>query len=162
MVAGMMTCLFLMHKQLMIVLYILIFCFYAKNVLSFSSFHYLCSLRTCGASDWSPQSQFPIFKTEIKFLLPYWWRFIACFAFKVKKILKGILDSIPSPSPSVKIQIIGGKVYLLGDVNKLFAFKSLLTMPSNILPLHLKQTFPPIIWIFIQDEDDEIERRGSS
>ena len=29
---------------------------------------------------------------------------------KVEKILKGSLDSIPSPS--VKIQIIGGKVYL--------------------------------------------------
>ena len=31
---------------------------------------------------------------------------------KVEKTLKGILDSIPSPSPSKKIQIIGGKVYL--------------------------------------------------
>ena len=31
---------------------------------------------------------------------------------KVENILKGSLDSIPSPSPSVKIQIIGGKVYL--------------------------------------------------
>ena len=30
---------------------------------------------------------------------------------KVEKILKGSLDSIPSPSPSVKIQIIGGKVH---------------------------------------------------
>jgi hypothetical protein len=34
---------------------------------------------------------------------------------------------------------------LLGDVNKLFVFKSLLTMPSNVLPSHLKQTFPLII-----------------
>ena len=34
---------------------------------------------------------------------------------------------------------------MLGDVNKLFAFKSLLTMPSNVLPLHLKQTFPSMI-----------------
>ena len=31
---------------------------------------------------------------------------------KVEKILKGSLDLIPSPSPSLKIQIIGGKVYL--------------------------------------------------
>ena len=45
---------------------------------------------------------------------------------KVEKILKGSLDSIPSPSPSVKIQIMGGKVCLrckgktlLGVVNKL-------------------------------------------
>ena len=31
---------------------------------------------------------------------------------KVEKILKGSLFSIPSPSPSVKIQITGGKVCL--------------------------------------------------
>ena len=29
---------------------------------------------------------------------------------KVEKILKGSLDVIPSPSPAVKIQIMGGKV----------------------------------------------------
>ena len=29
---------------------------------------------------------------------------------KVEKILKGSLDLIPSPSPSMKIQIMGGKV----------------------------------------------------
>jgi hypothetical protein len=45
---------------------------------------------------------------------------------KVEKILKGSLDSIPSPSPSVNIQIMGGKAclrcegnILLGAVNKL-------------------------------------------
>ena len=71
---------------------------------------------------------------------------------KVGKISEDSLDSIPSPLPSVKIQISGGKVYLrckgkilLGDVKKLFVFKCLLTTPSNVLPLHLKQTFPPII-----------------
>ena len=31
---------------------------------------------------------------------------------KVEKILEDSLDSIPSPSTSMKIQIIGGKVYL--------------------------------------------------
>ena len=31
---------------------------------------------------------------------------------KVEKIFKGSLDLIPSPSPSVKIQIMGGKVCL--------------------------------------------------
>ena len=68
------------------------------------------------------------------------------YLFKVEKILKGSLDLIPSPS--VKIQIMGGKVCLrvkvktlLGIVNKLVVFKSLLTTPSNVLPLHLKQTF---------------------
>ena len=42
--------------------------------------------------------------------------FLAAFSHavtsKVEKILKGSLDSIPSPSPSVKIQIMGGKVCL--------------------------------------------------
>ena len=64
---------------------------------------------------------------------------------KVENILKGSLDLIPSPSPSVKIQIMGGKVCsrfkgktLLGIVNKLFVFKSLMTTPSNVLPYYLK------------------------
>ena len=64
---------------------------------------------------------------------------------KVEKILKGSLDSIPSPSPLVKIQIIGGKVCLrckgktlLDIVNKLLKTKSLLTSPSNVLPYYLK------------------------
>ena len=64
---------------------------------------------------------------------------------KVEKILKGSLDSIPSPLPSVKIQIMGGKVCLrcksktlLGVVNKLLKTKSLLTSPSNALPYYLK------------------------
>ena len=42
------------------------------------------------------------------------------------------------------IQIVGGKVYLrlkgktlLGVVNNFFVLKSLLTTPSNVLPLHL-------------------------
>ena len=54
---------------------------------------------------------------------------------------------IQSPLPSAKIQIIGRKVSLrckgktlLGVVNKLIVFKSLLTTPSNVLPLHFKQT----------------------
>ena len=49
--------------------------------------------------------------------------------YKVGKILKGSLDSIPSPSPSMKNQIMGGKVCLrrrgktlLGVVNKFYAF----------------------------------------
>ena len=48
---------------------------------------------------------------------------------------------------------------LIGDVNKLFVFKSLLTTPSNVLPLHLKQAFLPIIWIFTEGEGDRIESR---
>ena len=48
---------------------------------------------------------------------------------------------------------------MLGDVNKLFVFKTLLTTPSNILPLHLKQIFLLIIWIFIEGEGDGIKSR---
>ena len=32
-------------------------------------------------------------------------------------------------------------------------------MHSNFLPLRFKQTFPPIIWIFTEDEGDEIKCR---
>jgi hypothetical protein len=56
---------------------------------------------------------------------------------KVEKILKGNLDSIPSPSPTVKIQIMGGKVCLrckgktlLGVGKKLLTTKSLITSPA--------------------------------
>ena len=49
------------------------------------------------------------------------------------------MDLIPSPSPSMKIHNMGGKVCLrckgktlLGIVNKHFIFKSLMTKPSNI------------------------------
>ena len=58
---------------------------------------------------------------------------------KVELFLIGSLDSIATPSPSVKIQIMGGKVCLrfldktlLGVVNKLFVFKRLLTTPSKL------------------------------
>ena len=60
--------------------------------------------------------------------------------YKVEKILKGSLDSIPSSLPSVKIQIMAGKVFLrckgktlLGIVNKLLKTKKLLASPSTVL-----------------------------
>ena len=66
---------------------------------------------------------------------------------KVEKILKGSFGLIPSPSHSVKIQIMGGKVCLRCKGKTLLgiAFKSLMTTLNNVLPLHLKQTFQPII-----------------
>ena len=58
---------------------------------------------------------------------------------KVEFFLKGSMNLIPSPSPSVKIQVMGGKVCLrckgktlLGIVNKLFKTNSLLTSPSKV------------------------------
>jgi len=46
----------------------------------------------------------------------------------------------------------------MGDVNKLF-FQKFVCMPSNVLPLHLKQTFPLTILIFTEGEGDGIESR---
>ena len=76
---------------------------------------------------------------------------VACLKVE-KKILKGRLDSISSPSPSVKIQIMGGKVCLrgkgktlLGIVNKLLYSKvcwqhpamfCLYTFPTHNLNFH--------------------------
>ena len=46
--------------------------------------------------------------------------------YKVEKILKGSLDSIPSPSPLVKIQIMGRKVCLKCKCKKLLGVNKLL------------------------------------
>ena len=66
----------------------------------------------------------------------------ALYLLLVENILKGSLDSIPSHSPSVRIQIMGRKVCfkckgktLLGLVNKLLKTKSLLTSPNNVPPI---------------------------
>ena len=66
--------------------------------------------------------------------------------YKVEKILKGSLDSISSPSSSVKIQIMGEKVCLrfkgktlLGIVNKsllTIAMFCLYTFPAHNLNFH--------------------------
>ena len=40
-----------------------------------------------------------------------------------------------------------------------FVSKGLLTTPSTVLPLHLKQTLRPIIWIFTEGEGDGIKSR---
>ena len=76
------------------------------------------------------------------------WQFIEGYSIvlvfnhfvRVGNILKGSLDSIPSPS--VKNQIMGGKVCLRCKgktfLDIVFVFKSLLTSPSNVLPYYLK------------------------
>ena len=71
---------------------------------------------------------------------------------KVENIYEDSPDLIPSPSPSVKVQIIGGKVYLmcegktlLGVVSKHLKIKILLTSSSKCLPYYIKKTFPKII-----------------
>ena len=85
------------------------------------------------------------------------YRMFSAYIRKVfKKIERGSLDLIPSPIPSVKIQIMGRKICLrcksktlLGVVNKLFIFKSVLTSPSNACFALLPQVnFPTNIFNF--------------
>ena len=74
---------------------------FKMSILSFA-FPIEVSLKLWGIKDWT---QFTLFQHKnsggyriMKHIVPP----------KVEKILKGSLDSIPSPSSSVKIQIIGG------------------------------------------------------
>jgi hypothetical protein len=54
--------------------------------------------------------------------------------------------------------ILGNKEKkLLRVINKLLKTRNLLTSPSNVLPLHLKQIFLPVIPIFTKGEDDGIK-----
>jgi hypothetical protein len=64
---------------------------------------------------------------------------------KVENILKGSLDSIPSPSPSKKIQIMSRKVglrckgkTLLAVVNKLLKIKMFVDITQQCQPYYLK------------------------
>ena len=75
---------------------------------------------------------------------------------KIEKILKGSLDSIPSPS--MKIQIMGGKFCtrckgktLLGIVNKVFKPKKCWHQPAMFCFI---TSFPPMIWFFTDGEGD--------
>ena len=77
--------------------------------------------------------------------------FIPDSTFKVEKILKGSLDSIPSPSRSCEhlnflFSFFGHTI--AGHCHQTLLNKSLLSKPSNVLPLQLKPTFPLIISIF--------------
>ena len=71
------------------------------------------------------------------YMVPFWQIMYNITLDKVEKILKGSLDSIPSSSPSVKIQFIGrckGKT-LLVFVNKLFISVQLIVFLDHVLLL---------------------------
>ena len=68
-------------------------------------------------------------------------------AINVKNIFKeDNLHSISSPLQR-KFKIWAGKFVVKAKhcCQQTFYFQSLLTTPSNVLPLHLKQTLPPMI-----------------
>ena len=72
---------------------------------------------------------------------------------KVEKILKRSMGLIPSVSMSCE------------HLNFLFLWffaKHCWVMSSNVLPIDLKSTCPPVIWIFTEGEGDGIESRLSS
>ena len=77
---------------------------------------------------------------------------------KAEKILKGNLDSIPSPSPSVKIQIMGGKFAWVVKAKHCWVFsinfwkQSLLKITSNVLPYNTssKLSHPYIFFFLLQ------------
>ena len=67
------------------------------------------------------------------------------------------LDSILSPWPSVKIQIIGKKVYvrqnIAGRCQQTFENKKFVDITQHCLPLHLKQTSLPKFSIYTEGDD---------
>ena len=62
--------------------------------------------------------------------------------YTVEKILKGILDSIPSPSPSVRIQIMGGKVCLRQNIAGSFCFQKFVDITQQCLAILSQVNFP--------------------
>ena len=79
---------------------------------------------------------------------------------KVEKILKCSLDSIPSPSPSVKIQSMGGKVCLrckqtfenkkfVDTIQQCFAILPQVNFPANNLNLRRWRWWDQIQTIFL-------------
>ena len=70
---------------------------------------------------------------------------INLFIYKVENILKGSLDTIPSPSPSVKIQIMGGKVCLrckAGHCQQTFENKKFVDITQQCFALLPQVNFP--------------------
>ena len=73
------------------------------------------------------------------------------FFFKVEKILKGSLVSIPSTSPSVKIQIMVGKVEMqniAGRCQQTFENKKIVDITQQCFALLPQVNFPAHALIF--------------
>ena len=64
------------------------------------------------------------------------------FLGKVEKILKGSQDFIPSPSSSVKIQIMDGKVCLSYEGNIFFCFQKFVDTAQQCFALLPQVNFP--------------------
>ena len=81
---------------------------------------------------------------------------------KVEKKLKGSLDSIPSPSPAVKIQIMGGKVPLWGNGKILLGNKKFVDITQQCFALLPKVNFSANNFNFREGEGDGIKSRQFS
>ena len=125
---------------------------YYKNVTKFEEISFLVWNYLVKTKNWvycQPKELF--FKSNVTLELVKDFPF-----FKVKKIWEDSLDSIPSPSPSWKFKLLAGK-FTWGNKEKHWW-----VMSTNSNVLHLKQSFPPMIWIFNEGEGDGIESRLSS
>ena len=70
------------------------------------------------------------------------WLILIISSYLMEKILKHSLDSIPSPSLSVKIQTMSGKVCLRRQGKTLLSVVNNLTPPSNTgLIIHCGKTY---------------------
>ena len=76
----------------------------------------------------------------------FWNNTINNCCFKVENILKGSLDLIQSPSPSLKIQIMGGKVCLRCKSKTMFCLITSCKLSANNLNFHWKLRW----WDWIQ------------
>ena len=75
--------------------------------------------------------------------------------YKAEKFSKGSLDSISSPSRShghLIFLFLFFRQNIAGCCHQTFCPTSLFTAPSNVLPLHHKPTFLPIIQNFTEGE----------
>ena len=78
---------------------------------------------------------------------------------KVVRILKGSLDSIPPPSPSVKIQIMCGKVCLSCKSKTLLCFQKFVDNAQQYFAFTPQANFPPHDLNITEGKGDEIESR---
>ena len=64
--------------------------------------------------------------------------------------MNGTLDEVPASGLLVQLQV--AIICHDDELSSSLSLKSLLTTPSNVLPLHFNQFFPPVIWIFNEGE----------
>ena len=111
-----------------------------------NSWHYVMNLST---------EPFTLFLDELN--CPLWVKR------KALSLLEACFDLISSPSPFMKVQIMGGKITeYLGFESPFWKDKKILTFWRGDSNPRFSVIFLPTIWIFMEGEGDKIKsRRGS-